>query len=451
MGEGLSTKSALRIELSEEIFDLLTRVMNEIHEQEFSFRFCKIFLEDHVRAVINHKEKLDSGDKNSFSPHILSLNISFSPWREKFRYFWVQYAKYLMTIGNVSKREEILKKYSHLTIGFSNLQQSPNEYTSHELPSYYPVFMGNGDVFKRRKVHEIAEKYDDSFKRNIVRLLPGLAVEHFQNVYDKIKLIQPGKKVFHAHVLRFSVYDGLFIAKYIKHGSQLTWYQEGAECAELESKYSRYYQYSVSNEYRTWGWKMAVKDVPWKAYPLLKFRSKYLKFKNDRIYDLLLCFPEINSGNRSFHKTNTEYILNNLKPKENYQILARPYPVSRRKSNKKKLDFIDNGMVLKSSGLSPIMEEISKSELVLQMEIPSTNFLECIFINHPTIGLLLNDQPTEIIKPYYDFFIKNGVLHRDIKSLVHFLNHADLNKWWPALMNDATMKEFKNKFTGIKC
>jgi hypothetical protein len=62
------------------------------------------------------------------------------------------------------------------------------------------------------------------------------------------------------------------------------------------------------------------------------------------------------------------------------------------------------------------------------------------------MGLLDNDQPTNIVKPYYDFLLKQGVIHNNFISLVEHLNKIDLDEWWAALIKEPMYLQFKNEF-----
>jgi putative transferase (TIGR04331 family) len=306
--------------------------------------------------------------------------------------------------------------------------------------------MSKGDSTKRKVLYEIADRFQDHFIRNSIRLLPVYVIEHFKKEYEKIDVIEPDQKSFHLLQLRFTEYDSLFVAKYVEQGSKLYWYQDGQETAELAYKYARHYQYNVADQFRTWGWKQREKDTSWKAYPLLKFRTKYEKIQNSGKYDLMLCYPLLNDENKTLYKKNTENMLQNLKPEKNFNILARPYPVSRKQSNEGQLRFIKDERVTVSTGLTPMVQEMSECRLIIQMEIPSTNFMECIFVSHPGAGLIVNNQPTEMIKPYYDALTELGIFHYTMDSMVQFLNQTDIDEWWESIITHEKMIEFKNTF-----
>jgi hypothetical protein len=127
--------------------------------------------------------------------------------------------------------------------------------------------------------------------------------------------------------------------------------------------------------------------------------------------------------------------------------IARPRPMSRTKSHAGELSFIKDNRVDIDSGLSSMAKLIKESRVVIQFEVPCTNFLECIYVDHPTIGFLFNKTPTEPIKPYYDFFLEQGVLHWSFDSIVEHLNKVDIETWWNGLIQHPMYISFKDTFT----
>lgn len=71
------------------------------------------------------------------------------------------------------------------------------------------------------------------------------------------------------------------------------------------------------------------------------------------------------------------------------------------------------------------------------MKVPSTNFLECVYV----------DQPTDLVKPHYQFLSEVGVLHSYIQPLSQHLNRIDVENWWCEVKNRAEYREFKNQLT----
>jgi len=271
-------------------------------------------------------------------------------------------------------------------------------------------------------------------------------VEHFTSIYSQIDTREAENKRFHIH-LDNSFYYKVLISAYAEDGATVYWYQHGCEYGEFREDTDHNFELSVCDEYRTWGWKYKKKDRPWKAYRLEHFKLQYDKQKNNFNHDLLLCYPALNYKNKSFYVEWSSFLLQSLDPVKYTEILARPRRTNKIQSHKSQLSFIEDERVTKSSGLKHISEEMSQCRLILQMNVPSTNFLECIYVDHPTVGILNNNRPTGIVKPFYDFFKENGVLHDDIESLVAHLNRIDLDSWWSRLIKEEMYRSFKETFT----
>ncbi|TVR28201.1 MAG: hypothetical protein EA390_12750 [Balneolaceae bacterium] len=436
-----------RIALSDKMVTLFTDVLNEVHAADFSQRFYRVLLEDHVRIVVHLKHQLDAGNV-SFKPDNFALRFSlFQSSKEALKRKLFRQVKCTLLRRNRSKRREVLKNYNHITFGFSGIREMSEDNAYQELPTYIPFLFGNGESSKREVLLRIAERYDDPFIKNAVRLLPRFAVEHFEKIYNQIELSEPEKKTFHASGLRFQEHDCIFVAKYIENGARLIWYQNGAETVEYLYQYARHFQYAVSDEFRTWGWKREEKDVPWVAYPLKKFKRNYQSRQKEKRYDFMLCYPKINAENREVIKNSTNELLQHVN--SGYRFLVRPHPSNRKKGRIDQLNFIEDDRVTVSSGSTSIVDEMLMCETIIQMVIPSTNFLECICVDKPSLGLLLNEHTTEIVKPYHEFFQKNDVFHKDMQSMANHINNADLQIWWDDLMNDEKVRDFKRNFTNV--
>jgi len=441
------SESMQRIALSDKLFVLFTEILNEVHVAKFSQRFYRILLEDHVRVVVDRRRQLDKGIVE-LTPDNFALRFSLirSP-KEKLKRKLIRQVKYTLFRRNRSKRREVLKNYHHITFGFSGIQEIAGNDNYHEMLSYIPFIFGKGKSSKREILMRIAERYDDPFIKNAIHLLPRFAVEHFEKIYKQIELSEPEKKTFHVLELRFLEYDSIFVAKYIENGARLIWYQNGAESVEYRYQYARHIQYAVADEFRTWGWERNEKDAPWIAYPLKKFQRKYQARQKENRYDFMLCYPKIHAGNRDLIKNSTNELLE--RANSGYRFLARPHPTNTRKSHADQVNFIEDDRVTVSSGLTPIIDEMLMCETIIQIEIPSTNFLECICVGQPSLGLLLNEHPTEIIEPYYEFFKKNDVFHENMQSMANHINETDIKTWWNDLMEEDFVKDFKKTFTNV--
>jgi putative transferase (TIGR04331 family) len=432
------------MEISERIFHLLMPVLNEVHEVDFSLRFWKIVMNDYVNAVISIKNLLEQEDIN-IRPTLQAVNSHHIPTlKEKLAARFPSLIKHYKTYGNLRRILHILSENDNVSIGLPALDIVRKE-TGHPLPLYYPVYPGKGNKTKRQRINTIAKRYSDPYQRNVIIGLPQVYVEFFDNDLDRIKISSPASKVFHTHGMP-PYFNALLLAKYAENGAKFFCYQHGAYYGELIGHNSYLHESSLSDEYRTWGWKIQPNDRPWKAYRLEKFKREYDTVSKTGKFDFLMCYPDVHDDIINFYKNSTQYFLDKIDTDKYKSLLARPRPMNRIFSHAKRLSFIKDSRVTIDSGLGKMAETMGKCKLVIQFTIPATNFMECLYVDHPTIGLLDNDQPTGIIKPYYNFLMQQGVIHKDFISLVDHLNHIKVDEWWASVIKEPMYMQFKNEF-----
>lgn len=445
LGDITSAMSPLRVELSEKLFSELSVVMNEIHGTTFSERFWTLLLDGHVNAVISRKPLLEQKEHHR-KPDLYPVNgFSFPGKKQKIKKTAIRTAKWALSMFNERTLYKKIKSHDNLLLGFPASEALKRERLGVSLPYYQPVFPLQGDKRKRQTVNDLAGDREDPFLKNVVKELPKVLVEHFRYLYDRIPVYEPEKKTFHLH-LQGTIVNEYLVAKYTEHGAKLFWYQHGGEYGEFRNDYTNYFSHKVADSFRTWGWKIREKDEPWTAYRLEAFREEYAKYSNDAAYQLLICYPEFNTKNRKEYEQFSQQLFSGLDEHKFKKILARPRRSNKLHSHASQLSFIRDERVDVSSGLRPMMQDMSECELVLQVNVPCTNFLECFYVDQPTVGILRNDQPTSIVKPYYDFFLKEGVLHTDMKSLVEHLNGINIQEWWDELMKKKEYQSFKQTF-----
>ena len=433
-----------RVKISDSIFEMLVPVMNEIHGTNYSFRFWKIVMNDYVNAVISIKHVLEQQELDG-QVTLLPINSHHLPTlKDKIIARLPSIVKHFKSPGKLKEIHAVLAAHNNINIGMPAIEEVINE-TGHSLPLYYSIYPGSGDAAKREKVKGIAAKQANTYFKNIVKRLPQVYVEYFEKDFGSIKLFNASSKTFHLHGMP-PYYNSLLVAKYLENGAKLFCYQHGAYYGELVGHNSYLHENSLSDEYRTWGWKMKPNDVPWKAYRLEKFKQQYDTVQKTKQFDFLMCYPDVFDANIDFYKKGTEYFLLNIDTGKYKNLLARPRPMNRLFSHANRIAFIKDSRVTIDSGLGSVAEVIGKCKLVVQFTIPATNFMECLYVDHPTIGLLDNDQPTDIIKPYYDFLMQQGVIHNNFESLVGHLNKIDLDEWWAALIKEPMYLQFKNEF-----
>lgn len=433
-----------RVKISDSIFEMLAPVMNEIHGTNHSFRFWKIVMNDYVNAVISIKHVLEQQELNGQAT-LLPINSHHVPTlKDKVIARLPSVIKHFKSPGKLKAIHAVLSENNDINIGLPSIEAVAKE-TGYALPLYYSIYPGSGDKSKREKVNKLAVAQANIYFRNIVKRLPQVYVEYFERDFNSIKLFDASSKIFHLHGMP-PYYNSLLVAKYLESGAKLFYYQHGAYYGELVGHNSYIHENSLCDEYRTWGWKMKPNDVPWKAYRLEKFKQQYDTVAKKKEFDFLMCYPDVYDANLAFYKTGTEYFLNNINNNKYKKLLARPRPMNRLFSHANRIAFINDSRVTIDSGLGSVADVIGKCKLVVQFTIPATNFMECLYVDHPTMGLLDNDQPTDIVKPYYDFFMQQGVIHNNFISLVEHLNKIDLDEWWAALIKEPMYLQFKNEF-----
>jgi len=444
--ENLFLSQFQRIEMMEDLFELLAGVMNKIHETDYSIRFWKIILVSHVKAVISRRSVLSRYEVRR-KPDLFAVNSRRIPsGKAIYKQRLIDFAKHLKSRKNLKKIKSVLSSSHRVRIGFFEYPGLENEGIGMELPNYHPFMIGRGDRNKRETVNRIADAQEDLFYANAVRELPKILVEHFEKLTGSLDLIHPQKKELHVHTTQ-SVFNEVLIASYVELGARLIWYQHGSYYGEFDGDSEHHYEHSISDEYRTWGWKIKERDKPWKAYRLEKFRGEYEKYPNQKSCDLLISFSKISDKNVESSKEVTDYLLSRLNPKKYKRILARPQPANKVFNQKSQLDFISSSRVIKSTGLTHMAEDMSKCRVILQMRVPSTNFLECVYTNHPTVGILKVEEPTDVVRPFYEFFLEQGVLHPDLKSLTLHLNNINVEEWWETVVSQKMFSDYREAFT----
>ncbi len=441
----MSVASPERRELSEQLIKELRIVLNEVHNKNYSVRFWRIVLRPYLNVSLSGKKVLDKKEIKS-KPNLVAIS-SLTPLtlQKKIETSIIRYVKYIKSLSKSRKIPKIISENDDMLLAFPTIDSYKD--LGGDLPTGYPIFTGKRNADARVKANKIALRYSDLYYKNVIQQIPEIYIEYFDSILNSIPLIKPEDKKFHVHILQ-SEYMEFLVAKYVEHGAKLYWYQHGGCYGEYAFHSSHKAESDLADEFRTWGWKINDNDVPWKAYRLEKFKQNYESVNKTKEYDCLICYTIIFPGNVESMKANTDILLKGLDKSKYKTFLARPRPISKIKSFKRKLDFINDPRVDKDTGLTNMAKVVKESKIVIQLEIPSTNFLECLYVNHPVIGLFTNtEHPSEIVKPYYDFFIKEGVLHTDFESVVRQLNKIDdINEWWGSLMKNPMYQSFKDTF-----
>ncbi len=441
----LTASSSERIVLTDELITLLSQELNKIHDSNYSERFWKIVAGPYINSVISRMTILSS-QVITVKPLFEPINgVALPSKKERLIKSLRNRAKSMQTSKNYNTIVVSLKDNDNVALGFHDPLSLTNDIGAVYLPDYFHKFSKRNNI-KRHKVNTIAQSKTDLYLRNIISQLPEIYVEYFDEMLSVIPLYNPEKKILHTSFID-SFYMKFLVGIYLEKGAGLNYYQHGAYYGEITNHNAHRNESGIADKFVTWGWKINDNDVPGKAYRLEKFKRDYNSVHDSSYsYDLLFCYPKVNNRNIKQLKEYTEKLSGKLDRQKYKRLLARPRPTIKIPFISNKIGFNIAKDISIDAAKKPMYEVLAKSRLVIQFTIPSTNFFECLYVNHPTIGILSNDNPTDIVKPYYDFFLQIGVLHNDFDSLVNHLNKVNVDEWWKEVTGHPVYKEFKDKF-----
>jgi putative transferase (TIGR04331 family) len=439
----LTAVSKERIDFANNLSHVFYKIMNDIHGIDASERFWKIILLPYYSAIISSKNELLSESKASINPPIEVYSNSVFPSKHARRYGILRYlGKMSKTLFKKKKWLERIRYSDSIYLGFDKSFGFPDDRIFE--PIYPCITFKNMNWALRNYNPKFTGEFSESFIKKAIKNLPMIYLEYFKFYFDGITVENPSNKIF--HVLTFeNTYLRFVIAKYILNGSKLYYYQHGGYYGEYQFHNAHFHESSIADKFITWGWKMLEKDEPGYALKCEKFKRDYSAKKIDPEFDILLVYPVIENKVREKIRSRSELLLGNLDRDKYKQLCVRPRP-TQKLNRTGDFDYLKNEVTHIDQGFQPIVNLISKSRLVLQFTYPSTNMMECFYVNQPCIAILENDFPSDIIKPYYDFFIKNGVFHLTMDTLVEHLNKIDLNVWWNGIIKDEMYLSFKKQF-----
>jgi len=433
-----------RLELAEEIIIILADSLNKIHQTNYSERFWRIIIAPYVSTVLTSRKILEEENINIKPSNILFANtleleksaIFFS----RFRYL-IKISKSIFGLKKIKKQ---LRRSRNIAMGH-NYSEGMSPKMDAYMEAYHP-FITNKKVNSKLRniIPQQSENFSRIFIENMIKVIPKIYVENFDHLINIIPLINSKEKIFHVATFH-SQFMRFIVAKYIENGAQLYFYQHGGFYGEYKYHTAHHFESNIADKFMTWGWKINANDVPSPAYRLEKFRNSYINYKI-KLSDILIIYPIIRNQNSNYVKDASRFFFNNIRREKFPIIYARPRPIA--KFNRKSiLNFISTDVDKIDSGFSNISNLISKSRLVIIFTHPSTTLLECLYVDHPTVAIIDNDNiSTEVVKPHYDFLLKMGLFHNSMDSLVNHLNTVDIDLWWNDLIVHPKYLQFKHEF-----
>lgn len=417
----------------EKVIHEMTKVMNEIHNTNYSYRFWKLILIEYI-------------NRKQLRRPIINQPLEYNPStvKEKYANKIVYLIKAYKNRGNKQIILDALKTNTDITHGFHDSKIISKE-VGIAVPEYFPVFLTKGDTTKRKRALEIAARYSSEFYRRVISELSANVVEHFDTLMEMIPLHSPEKKTFHTSFTN-AEFMKLVIAKHVENGSAHYIYQHGGGAGEVYDR-AIFHDATMSDKYITWGWKLHDNEIESKAYRCEKFKGIYDTTPNTKEIDCLFAFNVICSDG-PFYKEFMHNIQVNFDKSKYTNVIARPRVTSKWKDAKKDLSFLDHSFYKIDSGKTKVANLVKRSKIVVTFSwvSPQTLFAECVYVNHPVVSFVKELDKTTIFEPYYDFFIKNKVYHENWDTLVEHLNTTNIDEWWSKLIQTPEYNEFKYKF-----
>ena len=435
---------ATRVEIRE-LCDVVRPIMNELHGMSASSRFWAIVLGDHLKSSLNRRGHLTSRIEN----YEISLRaIDYPTVPPKWLCWKLSLLERVRSITIRSKAPEFEREtqgVTHIYLGHRLARAAPKSDCFCWASTMPTPFIG--DRSKRKRLRRIAEAQSDEFLRNTLLQMPKFYVEHFRKFYDRVPdLVEPKRKVIHIEHHE-NIFMKIAVAKYVEYGAALYFYQPGGDFGEIQSLVDST-PYDCVDKFLTYGWKIHEKDEPSFAVRLEEFRVQYFKCPSEKLHDLTIFYNLItNKRQRDRYAEISQAFFRTINRDKYRNICLRPRGLTRRISSSSSLNFLElaEGVEVDDGKLSP-PELCSRSQIIIHLDHPSTNFLECVFVDHPLLSLQTNADSTDIARPFYEFFLASNVMHESIDSLAAHLNSVNLEEWWSAVISSNEYLEFKRIF-----
>lgn len=280
-------------------------------------------------------------------------------------------------------------------------------------------------------------------------------MEHFSEILDFLKKAEvlSIKEIYVEHY--GSIFEEIFAAYFSEvKGATINQLQQGGFVGETMVSVEPMKRV-LYDRLLTYGWSLDIKDEPYYAVRLEQFKEKYFSYKkNDELIDVLIVYGSAENSKKDveayyFHCTSV--LLNLLDGNKYSKLKLRPRAASRLLRLTKLPKVFENVSKDKiDRGYQDISKLRSSASIVIQLSVPSTNFLECIFVDQPVIGIDKNIFPTSSVKPFLTFFHEVGILHNNIESLIAFLNNVNLDEWWLKVKSEPMYAKFKDQFARSK-
>lgn len=437
-----------------EIVQLISPVLNKLHDKDYSNRYWLFLLQKHLTFCLRFKLTLESSADEEIRSYPYPILATKWPGikyliREFLQIFYrgIKYGSTIKDINNnITKADDFILGHRK-----QEMQKEIKGIDIGEIFIAKSIFLRK-DKSKRKDLIILSKSQELNFIRKVLISLPWLYVENYELFEDNIELNNADRKTFHIEHLH-SVSILFLLAKYADNGSKIINYQGGGHVGEVRNSPSllAYIKYDV---YKTYGWKIHEKDEPGMPFRLIDYSNKW-KEKRSVIGKnfkgkVLFVLPQINERNKKFYSEFVNQFESRCRNFKN--ITVRTRPVSRKTSNTK----VAKSMGLRSGiQIDPGNQELariaSEFELIIVCRLPATSFLECLYTNQPVMALDTNNNPSPLFESFKSDLQAFGIIHDNSESLID--KAASLNQtedWWKEVSSNIRFQEFTRLFAGSK-
>lgn len=430
--------------------DLLAGVMNRVHDVEFSTKFWTRVLISYATAAYNQKDYYRKADFTAPVPFQEINGWKPAGRREIQKHRAITSLRAARGKVRASHVGNALKNTKRVALGIRK-EAFADQLNATPLSFNWAFSLGRPQITARVRLLSEAKHVECSFERNTIQHAPKLYVEYFAKILQILKGTEtsPVDSIFFEHpASNFEV----ILSAYLSECGKATIYQlqqggfVGETTISVAPDKRRLYDYLL-----TYGWSIGSQDIPFYAVRLEEFRKRYQSHQPpEPELDILFVYgaPENSKALKEHYARCTRAANQKLDRVKFKRIRFRPRAKSRKlrlTEPPTTLDQIQKSELCR--GHKDIAELCATSSVVVQWMTPSTNFLECIFVDHPVVAVDTNNMATDVLRPFKAFFKEAGVFHDTPEALVHFLNRTDIEQWWRNLVKDSSYKAFKTLFT----
>jgi hypothetical protein len=439
-----------KVKRREQLLPRLAEVLNEYHQSQFPLAFWDQLVGSHIHFALS-TEKIRQTKK--FKPKKIEI---FEPQntgrvlssKESFIINIKLYIKFLLR-NQIFGRNQNLKKFESGEFAFNpfidkTFDKKEVVQVRGEKLGFLPFFRS---VSTRRKLVQLGEKYahEDVFLYNLIIELPLLTIEYLSYFLGKNN-VSSFTSAARLH-LAVPAHAGIsvLVAFLKSKGAKVFHYQHGGFYGELAFHPGYEKERKYGDGFITWGWQMNPEDIPGKALKIKKFLEDYKQCQEKKT-DITLILPKVKIWN-SKHISEKLKMLNELAEKEEFKVEVRQ---KLSKFEKSYISLKKFPRLLPSNQKLSIGKQCAKSRLVMHIQHPTTNFLECVAVDQPVVALLTNDQPSSIVESFYQFYLDRNIFFQDFPKLLDFVGANNFERHCQEVFLMKEHNEFKNSFVNTE-